>query len=676
MRASAKILSGLMALAMLSAPCTLSAQKKEDKVIATVGNEKITFGELDKAFQKNINRKNVSLANVSKDSVMDFINLYVKYRLKVNDAFKRGFDKDPSVKEEIEQNRRILAESFFYDKKLVEPNVETLFKRREKEVKIAIILTTFNQMSDTTDAYNRIKEALDGLSSGFSFEKMAEKFSDDKDTKYSGGVLPNYITGGKVYRAIEDAIYSLKPGEFTKNYIRTQFGYFLIKLIEEQPRSYVRISHILLKQSETMDSVQVYKLADSISKAAKTSAVFAKLAEKYSVDKVSANNGGYLGGYYSRSSGLYPSGENLESGFENAVFALKDGEVSSPISTSLGIHIIRRDSTLPVIKTTEKEDLKLLYKRLYFNDDKRALLDIYALQYGLKIDKKVLNEFLSVLDTNKTALDTAWASKVEEPLKQKQFYSVLDFSQTVGEFINTIKTRPEMKSTHTNYEGFKNVIDKLTDPMVFAEASKNLENEYTDFSSLVKEFRDGILLYKAEADEVWNKLKFDSVLAKKFFDTTSMDLTREPMYEISEIYLLSDTAANNLYGRLKKGELDFAQAAEQYTQRSGYRTKKGSWGLVAPKYNKLALYAKEKNAKVNDILPPHENERGYSIIKIDKFESPRKKTFEEAIPDIAPKVQDMLQKQLTENWIDSIKKDFPVSIDDKALNEIIKKSKK
>lgn len=96
----------------------------EETVIATVGSENITFADLEKAYSKNLAKKNSPLYSLPKDSLMDFLNLYVRYRLKVNDALARGLDKDSATREEIRNNRRLLAETYFFEKELVNPNVE------------------------------------------------------------------------------------------------------------------------------------------------------------------------------------------------------------------------------------------------------------------------------------------------------------------------------------------------------------------------------------------------------------------------------------------------------------------------------------------------------------------------------------------------------------------------
>jgi hypothetical protein len=120
---------------LFSAPAEKNTES--GKVIATVGKVNVTYGELEKAFRKNMNRQ--ALDKVSRDSINDFLNLFVNYKLKVLDAIDRGYDKDSSVQKEIETYRKVLAESFYYDRVIVEPNIKKLFEKRSREFKIAII---------------------------------------------------------------------------------------------------------------------------------------------------------------------------------------------------------------------------------------------------------------------------------------------------------------------------------------------------------------------------------------------------------------------------------------------------------------------------------------------------------------------------------------------------------
>ena len=104
-----------------------------------------------------------------------------------------------------------------------------------------------------------------------------------------------------------------------------------------------RAAHILIDDGEnadqTMESLQ-QKLADGAS--------FADLAKEYSIDTVSAEEGGDLG-YAGR--GVY------NEAFEEALFALEEGEVSEPVETSFGVHLIKLDdvrrSDVPALSEIE-----------------------------------------------------------------------------------------------------------------------------------------------------------------------------------------------------------------------------------------------------------------------------------------------------------------------------------
>jgi peptidyl-prolyl cis-trans isomerase D len=117
---------------------------------------------------------------------------------------------------------------------------------------------------------------------------------------------------------------------------------------EEYAREERRAAHILVEAGddgqETLATIQ-QRLADGES--------FAALAEEYSVDTVSAQEGGDLG-FAGR--GVY------DEAFEEALFALEEGEVSGPVETSFGLHLIKledvRRSDVPAFDEL-REELRL-----------------------------------------------------------------------------------------------------------------------------------------------------------------------------------------------------------------------------------------------------------------------------------------------------------------------------
>jgi peptidyl-prolyl cis-trans isomerase SurA len=654
--------------------------------ILTVGKDQITYEQLDKAYQKNVTKQKQHLYMLDKDSLMDFINLYADYKLKVLDALSKGLDKDSSIKAESAQNRKVLAESFLFEKVLTEPNVNLMLDRRKFENKIAIIFTTFTQgpTKDTVAAFKKINEAMAKIKSGEDFANVAKDYCDDKNIAEKGGVVDQWITSGKIYRELEDAIYSIKPGEVYTKIISTPYGYFIVKLLDKQPRYLVMGGQILFKNEKNS--------ADSVSSASKTAnnqekaivvlkdirqgkITFEEAAKKYSDDKYSAQNGGSFDDWYSRSTGFEKNKGLLNPSFADALFALKDGEVSDIINTDFGEHIVKRFAHKDIDLEKEKDDVRKIYKSQYFDSDKMAYLDSLAKVMDFKIISDNYNKFMKSLDTNRSNITKSWADSLPQSLLDKELFEISNKKYSVGNFVQEMTTNPQLRGYSTNPEGIKRAIDKIIEPTEVDYATKNLEQEYPDFKELLSEFNDGILLFKVETMEVWDKLSFDSTKAKAYYDSTKSRYFTDPMYDITEIYVLSDSVANHIYARAIKGE-NFDTLAHEYTQRSGYREKCGKWGLVSAFNNKVAKLVYDKNIKEPMILKPEAIDNGFSIIKVNKYVAPRQKTFEEAIPDFASKMQDQIQKQLLNNWLESLRKRFPVKINKKNVDEILKFNKK
>lgn len=676
------LVTAIFAIAVFS--CNLIGKEDNaDKVIAKVGKEEITYKQLEKAFQKNMNRKNDLLKNVSKDSVLNFVELYTNYRLKVQDALDRGFDKDSAVMADIKNNRKTLAENYFFDMNVMQPNIENYLAQRKRAVKFAYMLFTYNpQMAQqhfnskvpmpNDSAWIIANDVLSKLKKGEDFFELAKKYSMDKETAEKGGIVNNFVTIGKLQRELDNALFELKPGMFYPAVIKTSYGYFLMKMIEEEPRVLVLASHILIS-NEKGNKEQAKKTIDSIYARLKAGDKFEKLAEKLSDEASSAINGGRMAEYYGRTSGFEKSGSQLVDEFVNPLMKMKNGEMSGVVETPYGYHIIRRDSSKSYNQEVEQEDIKKFYRRLYFEDDKKKFMDQISVKHGFSIDEAVFTEFKSKFDPNKTNLDTTWAKNIESDLKRKVLFKYGKMSNTVGDFIDVNKTNPKFRGTANTDEGFRKTIKSIIEPLVIEDATKNLEKQNPEFGALVKEFQDGMLLFKVESVEVWEKLKFDSTKAKVYWDSTSSRYKTNIMYDISEIFVLSDSLANNLKLQIDGGA-NFDDLAEKNTVRTGMREKKGNHGALDSKRNKFSNILPTE-IKEGMIVGPKKLENGFAILKINKVLPIRTKTFPEAITDFAPAFQDQQQKLLLKNWLERVKAKHNVQIDKELIVKLLDQKK-
>lgn len=129
-----------------------------------------------------------------------------------------------------------------------------------------------------------------------------------------------------------------------------------LKAYYEKNKEQVNASHILISTTDksgnpmTEDKkAEAKKKADEVYNKAKSGEDFAKLAKEYSDDSSNAQKGGELGDF---GKGV------MVSEFEKTVFAMKEGEISKPVETQFGYHIIKLNKKSSLDYNKSKEEFK------------------------------------------------------------------------------------------------------------------------------------------------------------------------------------------------------------------------------------------------------------------------------------------------------------------------------
>ena len=172
---------------------------------------------------------------------------------------------------------------------------------------------------------------------GEPFDKLAASYSDAPDA-LSGGNL-GWRSAERLPSIFSEAVGGLKPGEVTP-ILRSAAGFHLVKLVDRkgggQAAAAAQVQqtharHILIKTSEVVSDADARRrLADLRERVVQGGASFAELAKQHSGD-ISASKGGDLGW-------IYPGDTVPE--FEQAMDALKPGELSQPVQSPFGWHLI------------------------------------------------------------------------------------------------------------------------------------------------------------------------------------------------------------------------------------------------------------------------------------------------------------------------------------------------
>ncbi len=183
----------------------------------------------------------------------------------------------------------------------------------------------------------RAQSALDQLRRGEDFGKVAASFSDAPDG-LTGGVM-GMRPLDRLPALYADALKKLKPGELS-DILRSPAGFHIVKLVEMRGTGpakgpvalrQTRARHILIKVNQLVTEAEAQRKLVAIKERLDNGADFAEIARLNSND-LSAARGGDLG--------WLNQGDTVPD-FEKAMDALKIKEVSAPIQSPFGFHLIQ-----------------------------------------------------------------------------------------------------------------------------------------------------------------------------------------------------------------------------------------------------------------------------------------------------------------------------------------------
>jgi peptidyl-prolyl cis-trans isomerase SurA len=190
---------------------------------------------------------------------------------------------------------------------------------------------------------NKAEDLLRQLKTGADFAKIAATYSDASDALQGGDL--GWRNQDRLPQLFLDAVGQLKEGEVS-GIVKSANGFHIVKLVGKRAVSLVRAGaapaaptvsqtharHILIKVNQVVTATEANrKLLELRERLINKAATFEDLAKLYSND-LSASKGGDIGW-------IYPGDTAPE--FEKAMDALQPGEISQPVQTQFGYHLIQ-----------------------------------------------------------------------------------------------------------------------------------------------------------------------------------------------------------------------------------------------------------------------------------------------------------------------------------------------
>jgi peptidyl-prolyl cis-trans isomerase SurA len=180
----------------------------------------------------------------------------------------------------------------------------------------------------------RAEEALGQLRAGAPFAQVAASYSDAPDALQGGSL--GWRTPGRLPAIFVEAVQALNPGELSP-VLRSPNGFHIVKLVDRRSAGgpvmiqQSRVRHILIKTNELVSQRDARDRLVKLKERIDNGADFAEMARLHSEDG-SASRGGELG---------WISPGDTVPDFERAMNALQVGQVSDPVQTPFGFHLIQ-----------------------------------------------------------------------------------------------------------------------------------------------------------------------------------------------------------------------------------------------------------------------------------------------------------------------------------------------
>ncbi|MEM6720662.1 MAG: peptidylprolyl isomerase [Bacteroidota bacterium] len=497
---------------------TSFGQSQKDKVLFTIEGEPTYVSEFSRVYKKNLD----IIDKKDQKEIEEYFDLFLEYKLKLQEAKKLKLDEKDSYKKELAGYRKQLSRNYLTDAQATEKLTREAYDRMQKEVKASHILIKVSLDAlpqDTLVAYNKIIKLRESILDGADFGQTAVLHSDDPSAKGNDRIPANkgdlgYFSAFRMVYPFESAAFNTKVGEISMP-IRTQFGYHIIKTEDIRPNAgEVMVAHILLldaKEGENKEDPE-QKIKDIYSQI-QSGADFGKLAKRFSEDRSSGVNNGQLP--------KFGRGRLRSKAFEEVAFSLKEpNEISEPFKSEFGWHIVKLISKHGM-KSFEEE--KLTLERKIKNDKRASVINSSILKkirkkYTITESENARQDFYAIAD--ESFFSREWKKPTDEAFLQKTLFEVKDTKVTYDEFVVfLLKTRARALQKNPDAKGFINrYYREFMNTRLMAFYESDLENINEEFAAIYGEYRDGLLLFDLMETQIWEKAKTDSIGLEKFFN--------------------------------------------------------------------------------------------------------------------------------------------------------------
>jgi peptidyl-prolyl cis-trans isomerase SurA len=629
-------------LLLITVHMTTFSQISNNDILFSVGDEPVLAKEFIRVYNKNLD----IVQDESQKDIDAYLDLFVNYKLKLQEAKTLGLDKKSSYLKELKGYQKQLSKKYLTESNVTEALIKEAYDRISYDIKAQHILVRLEEYEkDTTAFYKKILN--------FKERFLNQGFESVKTSVHNGNTVfvedLGYFSGFKMVYDFESAAYNTGVGEISDPF-RTQYGYHVVKVLDKRKsRGEVTVGHIMisLKENDSLASAEVrikelYKMLQQDQK-------FESLAQQFSEDFSSAKKGGKLK--------PFKTGQLASAEFEKVAFSLQNnGDISIPFKTNYGWHIIKLYSKKPLASYEElKPDLEQQVKR-----DSRSKLISSAMNKKLRQKYNVLEAaivlpiFLESFDEE--FFKSTW-SLPESFDGSKEFIVIGNKKLTYSDFYKYLfnskrglKVRQSVTDfTTIQYENFVN-------SEVLKYHEENLEFVNVDFANILNEYREGLLLFDLMEDKVWNTVKSDTVALYAYYESN-----KEGYLNPEKIEAILVTSPKKEFIKKAKKLLIGNKTVEEIKQEINISDQ--NILVTAGTLSKNTNIIPDDFVMKKGLSNIYKWNKGYHIVLVTEVLPESIKTFEDAKGLVISDYQIIYEK----NWMKVLSEKYKVSINQEVL---------
>lgn len=667
---------GIIILAVFTTLSSL-AQKEDKRTLISIDDDAVSVYEFLSIYQKN----NVDTDLADKKSMKEYLNLYINFRLKVKEAHDMGMDTVKAFVDELAGYRAQLAEPYFNDQEVTDELLHEAYDRLMFDIRASHILIKVEENAlpaDTLIAYNKVIEVRERILAGENFGSLASEVSDDpsaRDREAQGQAPARKGNGGDLgYFTVFDMVYPFESGAYNTPVgeismpVRTAYGYHIILVTDKREAlGKATVAHLYLalpKNATAQDSARKEQEIDDLYKRIMGGEKFEDLVKQYSDDRGSKDKGGVLPRFGSNR--MVPE-------FIVAVSSLSDsGAISKPLLTSFGWHILKLiERKRPGDYKVEVLELKRrMTKDVRANKSKETVIKRIKSENNFREYPEALAELLGAIDSSIYVGE--WGAEKVSEMKAKIILLGKN-KYTQHDFAIYLDKNQKRRGTTALEAFFYGQYSQYVNDLCVDLEDNQLEEKYPEFKMLMKEYRDGILLFNLTDQKVWSKAVTDSVGLQGYYTTNKKNYMWDERLD-ADLVILNDAEKEKeirqLIGRALGRKMSYTEAGidtlEGVIIRSGiYARGENSfvddieWKVGQTVVHKLTDYNDLYNGRTN-------NENSVIFAVINDVRLPEPKTLDEARGIITSDYQNYLE----EEWVKELKEKYQVVVHEEILEDI------